>query len=61
MVVRSVYAGTRGDAYQVVENLLTNDTHHFEGLHGGDGVDKDIAMNTDEVFGVQDAVFVLED
>ena len=45
----------------MVENLVPQDPNHVVRLLGGDRVDQHIAMNADEVFGVQDTVFVLRD
>jgi hypothetical protein len=43
----------------MVQNLVPQNPNHVIGLLGGDRVDQHVAMNTDEVFGVEDAVFVL--
>lgn len=40
--------------YKVVQDLVADDLDHFEGLGRGNGVDEDVAMDTDEVLGVQD-------
>lgn len=45
--------------YQVVENLVPNDADHLEALLAADRVDDHVAVDADEVFGVEDAVFVL--
>ena len=46
--------------YQVVEDFVPKDADHLEGLLGSNGIDEHVAMDADEVLGVQDAVFVLE-
>lgn len=43
----------------MVENLVSDDPEHVKGLAGSDGVDDHVAMDADEVFRVEDAVFVL--
>ena len=43
----------------MVENLIPNDPDHVEGLLGGNRVDEDVAMNTDEMLRVQDAILIL--
>lgn len=45
----------------MVEDLVAQDADHVEGLLGSDGVDEHIAMDTDEMLGVEDAVFILEE
>lgn len=44
----------------MVEDFVTQDADHVEGLLGSDRVDEHIAMNADEMLGVKDAVFILE-
>lgn len=44
----------------MIQDLLPDDADHFEGLLRGDRVDDHVAVDTDEVFGVEDGVFVLE-
>lgn len=46
-------------AHQVVENLISNNSNHVEGLARCDRVNDDVAMNSDEMLRVQDAVFIL--
>jgi len=43
----------------VVEDLVAEDANHVEGLLGGDGVDQNITVNANEVFRIQDTVFIL--
>lgn len=43
----------------MVQNLVPQNPNHVIGLLRGDRVDQHVAMHADEVFGVQDAVFVL--
>ena len=43
----------------MVENLVPQDPNHVIRLLRRDRVDQHVTMNADEVFGVQDAVFVL--
>lgn len=45
--------------YEVVENLVSDHLHHLKGCRGLYRVDQDIAMDTDEVLRVQDAVLIL--
>ena len=44
----------------MVEDLVPQDADHLEGLPRSDGVDEHVAMDTDEVLRIQDAIFVLE-
>jgi len=48
-----------GGRYEVVEDFITDDAHHGEGLFGADGVDEHVSMDADEVFGLEDGVLVL--
>ena len=43
----------------MVEDLVPQDADHLKGLPRGDGVDEHVAMDADEVLGIEDAVFVL--
>lgn len=43
----------------MVENLVADDLDHLKGLHGSNRVDENIAVNSDEVLGIQDAVLIL--
>lgn len=43
----------------MIEDLLAEDGDHFEGLSGCEGVYEHVAVDADEVLGVQDTVFVL--
>lgn len=43
----------------MVEDLVADDGDHLKGLSGGDRVDDHVAMDTDEVLRVEDAVLVL--
>lgn len=43
----------------MVENLVADDLDHLEGLHGSNRVDENIAVDSNEVLRVQDAVLVL--
>lgn len=45
--------------HQVVQNLVSDYLHHFEGCQGRHGVHEHVAVNADEVLGVQDAVLIL--
>lgn len=45
--------------YQVIQNLVSNNAHHLETLLAANRVDNHVAMNADEVFGVENAVLVL--
>lgn len=44
----------------MVEDLVTQDSDHFERLLGSNRVDEHVAMNADEVFRVQYRVFILK-
>lgn len=44
----------------MVEDLVAQDADHVKGLLGSDRVNEHIAMDADEMFGVEDAVFILE-
>ena len=46
--------------YKMVEDLVAQDADHVKGLLGSDRVNEHVAMNADEMFGVEDAVFILE-
>jgi hypothetical protein len=46
--------------YKVVQDLVADDARHFEALFAGDGVDNHVAMDADEVLGVEDTVFILQ-
>lgn len=43
----------------MVQDLVSDDAHHLEALLAADGVDNHVAMNADEVLGVENAVLVL--
>jgi hypothetical protein len=43
----------------VVQDLVSDDAHHFEALLAADGVDDHVAVDADEVLGVENAVLVL--
>lgn len=45
--------------YQVIENLISNDANHVEGLFGCYRIDEHVAMYADEMSRVQNAVFIL--
>lgn len=45
--------------YKVVQDLVSDDAHHFEALLAADGVDDHVAVDADEVLGVENAVLVL--
>lgn len=44
----------------MIENFISEDPDHIKGLLRGDRVDQHVAMNANEMLGIQDAVFVLE-
>lgn len=50
---------TRKKTYQVIQDLIPNNAHHLEALLAADRIHNHIAMNSDEVLGVEDAVLVL--
>jgi hypothetical protein len=43
----------------VIQNLIPYDAHHLEALLAADRVDDHVAVDADEVLGVEDAVLVL--
>ena len=43
----------------MIENFITDDLNHLKGRCGGDRVDENIAVDTNEVLGVQNAIFIL--
>lgn len=43
----------------MIQDLIPDYPTHFEALLGGDGVHDHIAVDADEVFAVEDGVFVL--
>ena len=45
--------------YQVVQDLVSDDAHHLEALLAADRVDDHVAVDADEVLGVENAVLVL--
>ena len=47
--------------YQVIENLVAYDPGHLEALLAGDRVHDHVAMDADEVLGVENAVFILQE
>lgn len=49
-----------GGAYEVVEDLITDDASHLEALLARDRVDDHVAMDADEVLRVKDAVLILK-
>jgi hypothetical protein len=52
-------AGLATKTYQMVQDLISDDAHHLEALLAADRIDNHIAMNTNKVLGVEDAVLVL--
>jgi hypothetical protein len=46
--------------YQVIEDLVTDDTCHLKALLAGDRVDNDVTVDADEVLRVEDAVLILQ-
>ena len=44
----------------MIENFIADDTDHVERLPGSHRVDQHVPVDADEVFGVEDAVFVLK-
>lgn len=47
--------------YEVVEDFISNNANHLEGLLGGDRVYQHVAMNADEVLRVEYTVLILQD
>lgn len=43
----------------MVQDLISDDAHHLEALLAADRVDDHVAVDTNEVLGVEDAVFIL--
>ena len=52
-------AGVGEDTHEVVEDLVTNDSRHLETLLACNGVDNHIAVDTNEVLGVKNAILIL--
>lgn len=46
-------------SHEMVEDFIPDDLNHLERLNRGDGVDQHIAMDADEMLGIQNAVLVL--
>ena len=42
-----------------MKDLVADGIEHVKGVPGCDGVDEEVAVDSDEVFGLQDGVFVL--
>lgn len=47
------------ETYQVVQQLLADNLHHFKGGFGGHRVDKHIAVYANEVLAVHDTILIL--
>lgn len=45
--------------YKMVEDFIADNLHHLERLHRRNRVDEHVAMNTNKVLRIQDAVFIL--
>jgi hypothetical protein len=54
------FVGVEWTTYEVVQDLIANDTRHFEALLAGDGVDNHVAMDADEMLRVEDTIFILQ-
>jgi hypothetical protein len=48
-----------GETHEVVEDLIPDDARHLETLLACDRVDDHVAVDTDEVLGVKNAVLIL--
>ena len=48
----NVKGESRFPSYQVVQDFILDDLHHFKRLHWSNGIDKHIAMNTNKVLWV---------
>lgn len=48
-----------GATYEVIENLIANDTRHLKALLASDRVHNHVSMNADKVLRVEDTVFIL--
>lgn len=58
------YVPTNGDiaaTHQVVQDLVANDLDHFKGLRRSYRVNQHVAVDTDEVLRIKNAVFILHD
>jgi hypothetical protein len=44
----------------VVQDLIANNARHLEALLGSNRIDDHVAMNADEVLGIEDTVFILQ-
>lgn len=45
--------------YQVIEDFVADDPHHLKRLLRSDRVDKHVAVDTNGVARIQDAIFIL--
>jgi hypothetical protein len=52
--------GKLHSTYQVVQDLVADDPGHLEALLAGDRVHDHVAVDADEVLGVENAVFILK-
>jgi hypothetical protein len=43
----------------VIQNLVTDDSHHLEALLAANAVDNHVSVDADKMLAVQDSVFVL--
>lgn len=43
----------------MIQNLVTDDSHHFEALLAANAVDNHVSMNANEVLAIQNGVFIL--
>lgn len=49
-----------GETYEVVEDLVADDARHLEALLACDRVHNHVAMDTNEVFRIKNAILILE-
>lgn len=48
-----------GKTYEVIEDLVTDDARHLEALLAGNRVHDQVAMDANEVLGIENAVLIL--
>lgn len=48
-----------GQTYKMIQNLISDNTGHFEALLASDRIHNHVAMDADEMFRIEDAVLIL--
>lgn len=60
MLVSEQSAGVdKAATYEMIENLVPNNTRHLKALLASDRVDNHVSMNADKVLRVEDTIFIL--